>query len=113
MPGSSRERARYGSGRGGGAQGAAGPGGGSLTSSGAAAPLTGSGVRSLASMSDVAHGDFMVERLALPVGANVYGLGERFTPFVKNGQVVDSWNEDGGTASEQAYKTLPFFVTDA
>ena len=56
-------------------------------------------------MSDVAHGDFMVERLALPVGANVYGFGERFTPFVKNGQVVDSWNEDGGTASEQAYKT--------
>ena len=85
----------------------------SLTFSGDGAPLTGSGTRSLASMSDVAHGDFMVERLALPVGANVYGLGERFTPFVKNGQVVDSWNEDGGTASEQAYKTVPFFVTDA
>ena len=64
-------------------------------------------------MSDAAHGDFMVERLALPVGANVYGFGERFSPFVKNGQVVDTWNEDGGTASEQAYKTLPFFVTDA
>jgi alpha-D-xyloside xylohydrolase len=55
----------------------------------------------------------MVERLRLPVGANVYGLGERFTPFVKNGQVVDTWNQDGGTASEQAYKSLPFFVTDA
>ena len=34
-------------------------------------------------------------------------------PFVKNGQSVDSWNQDGGTASEQAYKSLPFFVTDA
>ena len=85
----------------------------SLAFSGDGAPLTGSGVRSLASMSDVAHGDFMVERLELPVGTNVYGFGERFTPFVKNGQVVETWNEDGGTASEQAYKTLPFFVTDA
>src|SRR3954452_12141014 len=85
----------------------------SLAFTGDGAPLTGSGVRSLASMSDVAHGDFMVQRLALPVGANVYGLGERFTPFVKNGQVVDTYNEDGGTASEQAYKTLPFFITDA
>jgi alpha-D-xyloside xylohydrolase len=77
------------------------------------ATLTGSGVKSLASMTDAVAGDFMVERLSLPVGANVYGFGERFTPFVKNGQVVDTWNEDGGTASEQAYKTLPFFVTDA
>ena len=55
----------------------------------------------------------MMQRLTLPVGTNVYGFGERFGPFVKNGQSVDSWNEDGGTASEQAYKTLPFFVTDA
>src|SRR3954452_12002096 len=77
------------------------------------APLTASGDRSLGSMSDAASGEFMVERLRLPVGANVYGFGERFTPFVKNGQVVDTWNEDGGTASEQAYKSLPFFVTDA
>jgi alpha-D-xyloside xylohydrolase len=84
-----------------------------LQFSGDGAPLTGSGVRSLASMSDAAQGEFMVERLALPVGANVYGFGERFTPFVKNGQVVDTWNEDGGTASEQAYKSLPFFLTDA
>jgi alpha-D-xyloside xylohydrolase len=74
--------------------------------------LTGSGFKSLGSMTDGA-GDFMVERLTLPVGANVYGFGERFTPFVKNGQVVETWNEDGGTASEQAYKAIPFFVTDA
>ena len=45
----------------------------------------------------------MMQRLTLPVGTNVYGLGERFGPFVKNGQSVDSWNQDGGTASEQAY----------
>src|SRR3954447_4526229 len=75
-------------------------------------PLTGSGFKSLASMS-TPEGEFMAERLSLPVGANVYGFGERFTPFVKNGQVVDTWNQDGGTASEQAYKTVPFFLTDA
>src|SRR3954462_8919075 len=74
--------------------------------------LTGSGFKSLASMS-TPEGEFMAERLSLPVGAHVYGFGERFTPFVKNGQVVDTWNEDGGTASEQAYKTVPFFLTDA
>jgi alpha-D-xyloside xylohydrolase len=84
-----------------------------LRFAGDGAPLTGSGTRSLASMTDAAEGEFMVERLRLPVGANVYGLGERFTPFVKNGQVVDTWNQDGGTASEQAYKSLPFFLTDA
>jgi alpha-D-xyloside xylohydrolase len=55
----------------------------------------------------------MMQRLTLPVGTNVYGLGERFGPFVKNGQSVDTWNQDGGTASEQAYKSLPFLVTDA
>ena len=55
----------------------------------------------------------MVQRLTLPVGANVYGFGERFTAFVKNGQVVDTWNADGGTASEQAYKSIPFLLTDA
>ena len=38
---------------------------------------------------------FMHEQLALGVGENVYGLGERFTAFVKNGQTVDIWNQDG------------------
>ncbi|MFF1696367.1 alpha-xylosidase [Streptomyces sp. NPDC058257] len=50
----------------------------------------------------------MAGRLALGVGEQVYGLGERFTPFVKNGQVVDMWQADGGTNSEQAYKNVPF-----
>ena len=35
---------------------------------------------------------YMVSELSLGVGECVYGLGERFTPFVKNGQVVDTWN---------------------
>ena len=55
---------------------------------------------------------FMSEHLALSVGEQVYGLGERFTSFVKNGQVVDIWNEDGGTSSEQAYKNIPFYLTN-
>lgn len=55
---------------------------------------------------------FMKEQLALGVGECVYGLGERFTPFVKNGQVVDIWNADGGTSSELAYKNIPFYITN-
>lgn len=54
---------------------------------------------------------YMSQHLSLSVGETVYGLGERFTPFVKNGQVVDIWNEDGGTSSEQAYKNIPFYIT--
>ncbi|MFI5802015.1 alpha-xylosidase [Streptomyces sp. NPDC051561] len=55
---------------------------------------------------DGAH--HMAVQLALGVGEQVYGLGEHFTPFVKNGQVVDMWQADGGTSSEQAYKNVPF-----
>ncbi|MFF3320570.1 alpha-xylosidase [Streptomyces sp. NPDC003035] len=58
---------------------------------------------------DGAH--HMMAQLALGVGENVYGLGERFTPFVKNGQVVDMWQADGGTSSEQAYKNVPFYLS--
>ncbi len=55
---------------------------------------------------------YTFERLDLTVGANVYGLGERFTPFVKNGQRVEIWNQDGGTQTDQAYKNIPFFLTN-
>ncbi|MCC8137040.1 MAG: alpha-xylosidase [Clostridiales bacterium] len=55
---------------------------------------------------------YMVNELSLSPGECVYGLGERFTPFVKNGQVVDIWNEDGGTASQVAYKNIPFYMTN-
>ena len=55
---------------------------------------------------------YMKDQLDLSVGENVYGLGERFTPYVKNGQIVDIWNEDGGTSSEQAYKNIPFYLTN-
>ena len=54
---------------------------------------------------------FIAIQLHLSVGEDVYGLGERFGAYVKNGQSVDIWNEDGGTASEQGYKDIPFYVT--
>ena len=58
-------------------------------------------------------GHFMREQLSLDPDTAVYGLGERFGPLVKNGQVVDVWNADGGTGSEQAYKNVPFCLTNA
>ncbi|WP_327707771.1 alpha-xylosidase [Streptomyces sp. NBC_00464] len=58
---------------------------------------------------DGAH--HMLAQLALDVGENVYGLGERFTPYVKNGQTVDIWQADGGTSSELAYKNIPFYLS--
>ncbi len=56
--------------------------------------------------------DYMIDSLVLDVGERVYGLGERFTEYVKNGQSVDIWNGDGGTASEMAYKNVPFYMTN-
>ncbi|MCS7475827.1 alpha-xylosidase [Umezawaea endophytica] len=53
------------------------------------------------------------DQLTLGVGAVVYGLGERFGPLARNGQVVDVWNADGGTGTEQAYKNIPFYLTNA
>jgi len=74
--------------------------------------LTGSGHRNLAHIADEHKQTFVREQLDLGVGEYIYGLGERFTPFVKNGQVVDIWNEDGGTSSEQAYKSIPFYLSN-
>lgn len=53
----------------------------------------------------------MLAELNLGVNEKLYGLGERFGPFVKNGQRVDIWNEDGGTSSELAYKNIPFYLS--
>ncbi|MFM9447649.1 alpha-xylosidase [Streptomyces acidiscabies] len=76
--------------------------------------LTSSGPKGMGIMRDTrTEAHYLREQLALGVGASVYGLGERFGPVVKNGQVVDIWNADGGTATEQAYKNTPFYLTDA
>ena len=55
---------------------------------------------------------YMVQHLGLSVGELIYGLGERFTPLVRNGQSVDIWNEDGGTGTEQSYKNIPFYLSN-
>lgn len=73
--------------------------------------ITGSGRRAAGYMETPA-GNYIHEQLDLSVGECVYGLGERFTSFVKNSQVVDLWNEDAGTISQQAYKNVPFYITN-
>jgi len=75
--------------------------------------LTSSVPRSIGVITDQDGKHFIHEQLTLGVGTNVYGLGERFGPLVKNGQSIDIWNEDGGTSSELAYKNVPFFITNA
>lgn len=82
----------------------------SLTFSYDGKPLTRSDYKQSACML-TPDGTYIRERLDLGVDEYVYGLGERFTPFVKNGQSVDIWNEDGGTASDIAYKNIPFYVS--
>ena len=74
--------------------------------------LTRSDWRGLAYMQCAGKGNYLQEQLTLAVGETVYGLGERFTPWVKNGQVVENTNRDGGTACEQAYKSVPFYLTN-
>ncbi|WP_448061551.1 alpha-xylosidase [Cellulomonas hominis] len=75
--------------------------------------VTGSTGRGVGIVEDADGRAYVREQLTLGVGDHVYGLGERFTAFVKNGQSIDVWNADGGTASEQAYKNVPFYLTDA
>ena len=70
--------------------------------------LTGSSGRDLAYMKTDwkglaydKNGDdaYMRQQLNLGVGELVYGTGERFTKFVKNGQSIDIWKQDGGTST--------------
>jgi alpha-D-xyloside xylohydrolase len=92
---------------------ARGPGGG-LTVERGGARLTGVGPRDQGTAVERAGGrKHLFTRLGLSVGEAVYGLGERFTAFVKNGQQVEIWNRDGGTATEQAYKNVPFYLSSA
>jgi alpha-D-xyloside xylohydrolase len=74
--------------------------------------LTGSGYKGVGVIDTDTGEHYVHEQLNLGVGEGVYGLGERFGPLVKNGQAIDIWNEDAGTSSEQAYKNVPFYLTD-
>ena len=54
---------------------------------------------------------YIREQLKTDIGECIYGFGEKFTPFVKNGQVVEIWNSDGSTCSDQSYKNIPFYIS--
>ena len=73
--------------------------------------LTSSPYKALAMMDEPQHGRFLREQLTLRPGELVYGLGERFSAFARNGQTVDMWNADCGTCSDKGYKDVPFFLT--
>ncbi|RCK69670.1 alpha-xylosidase [Desertihabitans brevis] len=74
--------------------------------------LTSSSGRSIGLVTDGEGRHFVHEQLGLSVGEQLFGMGERFAPFVRNGQSVDLWNSDGGTSSDQAYKNVPFYLSD-
>ncbi len=74
--------------------------------------MTQSELRQMGYLRDREGSSYWREQLNLDVGEYVYGFGERFTQFVKNGQAIDTWNEDGGTSSQQAYKSIPFYFTN-
>ena len=58
-----------------------------------------------------ANTSYLREQLTLSVGEYIYGFGEKFTTFTKNGQNVQIWNADGGTCCDQSYKSVPFYVS--
>lgn len=75
--------------------------------------LTELGFRSVGWVDDARFGKkYMTAQLQVGVGEKLYGFGERFGPFVKNGQRIETWNEDGGTSSEWAYKSIPMYVSN-
>jgi len=54
---------------------------------------------------------YIREQLDTDIGECIYGFGEKFTPFVKNGQTVETWNSDGGTCTDKSYKCIPFYIS--
>lgn len=74
-------------------------------------PNTVVGAQAMVSDRQVTRADhYMREQLSLLPGTKVYGFGESFGPFVKNGQTIDIINRDGGTGSDQSYKSIPFYI---
>ncbi len=54
---------------------------------------------------------YIKTELKVDIGETIYGLGERFTPFVRNGQTVEIFNMNGGSNTDQVYKNVPFFFS--
>ena len=55
---------------------------------------------------------YMRQNLMLSVNEHIYGMGERFSALVKNGQRVAIYQKDGGTSTDQSYKNVPFYLSD-
>lgn len=68
--------------------------------------------RSIARIFDPQGQVHMSNSFVLQPGEKIYGLGERFSNFVKNGQEVEIWNKDGGTETVQAYKNVPLYLSN-
>jgi alpha-D-xyloside xylohydrolase len=75
--------------------------------------LTISGNDSSGFIYDAKKSHYITEKLSLRVGGLVYGTGERFSPFIKNGQHIRIWNTDSATESDLAYKNIPFYLTSS
>ncbi|MCA5960834.1 hypothetical protein LC724_10985 [Blautia sp. RD014234] len=52
--------------------------------------------------------NYIREMLSLDVGEYIYGLGERFTSCIRNGQSVDCWNRDGVPTEIRLIRIFPF-----
>lgn len=55
---------------------------------------------------------YMRQNLSITVDEHIYGLGERFGSFVKNGQTVGIEHKDSGTSTVDSYKNIPFYISD-
>jgi alpha-D-xyloside xylohydrolase len=67
--------------------------------------LTSSLPRSLGAVLGEGGHEWMHEQLSLEPGEQVYGLGERFGAFTKNGQVVDIWNRTAAPPASRRTRT--------
>jgi alpha-D-xyloside xylohydrolase len=66
--------------------------------------ITGSQLKNNGYVQDSKPSATMFERLDLGVGETVYGLGERFTALVRNGQTVETWNATAAPAPSSPTK---------
>lgn len=68
--------------------------------------------RSIARIFDPDSNVHMSNSFVLEPGEKIYGLGERFSNFFKNGQEIEMWNADGGTETMQSYKNIPLYLSN-
>lgn len=74
--------------------------------------ITGTCRNKMAYIIDGMEHTYIKEELIVGIGEYLYGLGERFTPFIKNGQSLDIFNMNGGTNTDQVYKNIPFYISN-